>query len=46
MKMLTYIEPDGTWGIAEMNSMNEEQKIYAVAAKLRDYERTGMQRMR
>lgn len=43
MKMLTFIEPDGTWGIVGMNNMNEEQKMYQVAAKLRDYERTGLQ---
>lgn len=43
MKGLTFIEPDGTWGIVGMNESNEEQKMYAVSCKLRDYERTGLQ---
>lgn len=43
MKALTFIEPDGTWGIEGMNDSNQEQKMYAVACKLRDYERTGLQ---
>ena len=43
MKGLTFIEPDGTWGIVGMNESNKEQKMYAVACKLRDYERIGLQ---
>ena len=43
MKALTFIEPDGTWGIAGMNESNQEQKMYAVTCKLREYERTGLQ---
>lgn len=39
---LTFTEPDGTWGVRDMNNMNEEQKMYAVASKLRDYEKTGI----
>lgn len=43
MNRLTYKEPDGTWGIAGMNEKNEKEKLYAVCAKLKDYEETGMQ---
>ena len=43
MKGLTFIEPDGTWGIVGMNESNEKQKMYAISCKLRDYERTGLQ---
>ena len=43
MKGLTFIEPDGTWGIVGMNESNKDQKMYSVACKLRDYEKTGLQ---
>lgn len=43
MKRLTYYESNGKWGVCEMNQMNEDQKMYAVASKLKDYENTGLQ---
>lgn len=42
MSRLTFKEPNGKWGIVEMNSQNESEKIYAVANKLLDYEETGL----
>ena len=39
---LTFKEPDGKWGIVGMNKENEEQKMYDVACKLKDYEETGL----
>ena len=42
MKGLTFIEPDGTWGIVGMNKDNEKQKMYGAACKLLDYEETGL----
>ena len=42
MIRLTYKEPNGNWGIIGMNEKNEDQKMYAVAAKLRDYEETDL----
>lgn len=35
---LTFKNPDGRWGIVGMNEQNESEKMYGVAAKLRDYE--------
>ena len=43
MNGLTFTEKDGSWGIKGMNEENEEKKMYAVACKLRDYEKTGLQ---
>ena len=35
---LTFKNPDGQWGIIGMNEQNESEKMYRVAAKLRDFE--------
>ena len=35
---LTFKNPDGRWGVVGMNEQNESEKMYGVAAKLRDYE--------
>lgn len=43
MNRLTFKEPDGTWGIVGMNEENEREKLYAVCAKLKDYEEIGLQ---
>lgn len=42
MIRLTYSEPNGNWGIIGMNAENQDQKMYMVAAKLKDYEETGL----
>lgn len=42
MKRLTFKEPDGRWGVAEMNADNEEEKVYGCLCKLFDYEETGL----
>lgn len=42
MNRFTYKEPNGKWGIKGMNEENQEQKMYGVAAKLKDYEDTGL----
>lgn len=42
MIRLTYNEPNGKWGIVGMDESNQDQKMYAVAAKLMDYEKIGL----
>lgn len=39
---LTFDRPDGTWGVAGMHEGNESDKMYAVAAKLHAYEKSGL----
>lgn len=39
---LTYYEPNGDWGVVGMNKSNQDEKMYAVACKLRDYENKGL----
>lgn len=43
MNNLTFIEPNGNWGVVGMNKENVEDKMLEVAMKLRDYEQTGME---
>jgi len=42
MNRLTYKEPNGDWGIVGMTEENADQKMYAAACKLLDYEETGL----
>lgn len=42
MKKLIFTEPDGRWGVEGMNENNQDEKMYAVAWKLKDYEATGL----
>lgn len=42
MNRLTYNEPGGKWGIVGMNSENQDEKMYCVACKLLDYEKTEL----
>jgi hypothetical protein len=39
---LTFDRPDGTWVVAGMHEGNESDKMYAVAAKLHAYEKSGL----
>ena len=39
---LIFCEPDGKWGIKGMNEKNQDEKMYAVAAKLKEYEALGL----
>lgn len=42
MNRLTFCEPNGNWGIVGMNDANQDEKMYGVASKLKDYEKTGL----
>lgn len=42
MGRLTFKEPDGTWGVVGVNADDQDTKVYACLAKLKDYEETGM----
>lgn len=39
---LTYKNDDGSWGVVGMNEKNQDEKMYGVAWKLKDYEECGM----
>ncbi|MDO5558099.1 MAG: hypothetical protein Q4F95_00710 [Oscillospiraceae bacterium] len=41
MNRLTYSE-NGRWGVIGMNEQNQDEKLYGVACKLKDYEQCGM----
>ena len=41
--MLTYMFPDGTWGMRGYDIKQIPQELYGALCKLRDYEKTGYQ---
>ena len=42
--MLTKINPDGTWSCRGVNMGNIEGNLYGALCKLRDYEKSGLDR--
>ncbi len=42
MKRMTFVEPNGVWGVCGMNADNEKEKVYGCICKLRDYEDSGL----
>lgn len=42
MGRLTWKNPDGTWGLKNMDIKDVQRELYGVVCKLKDYEETGL----
>lgn len=42
MGRLTWKNPDGTWGLNNMDIQNVPRELYGAVCKLKDYEKTGL----
>lgn len=42
MGRLTWKNPDGTWGLKNMDIKEVPSKLYGAVCKLKDYEETGL----
>lgn len=43
MKMLTWTESDGSWGVQGVDLTKVDRTLYGALCKLRDYEKTGLE---
>lgn len=42
MERLTWKNPDGTWGLNNMDIKDVPRELYGAVCKLKDYEETGL----
>lgn len=43
MKMLTWTDSDGSWGVQGVDLTKVDRTLYGALCKLRDYEKTGLE---